>query len=362
MTQLHFLLFTLLLTVFSSCNGQVKTNIPRDSTTILHAFSKLKSKEANIYDNVHCGLQDKLGNLWFGTTKDGVFRYDGNAFTQFNTQNGLQDNFVWKILQDKNGNVWIGTSKGLCYYDGKKINQVDFKNNNSMIFSYPFSSSPQPSTGVYSMIEDGKGILWFGTNKGIICYDGNTFTNFFDNRNIIHDSTLTLKSVQFIFEDKKGNIWFASGPDAFEGICMFDGKTIVQFKPQNQSWIRNIIEDSSGNILFVTRHQGIIKFDGKVFSNYTQPASLDNNAFTTAFTDSKGNIWYGSDYLNDNDISIGGVWKFDGKTFTEFTKQNGLSNTSAFMFLEDRNGAIWIGTRNTGLFRYEGKTFTCFSE
>jgi ligand-binding sensor domain-containing protein len=30
--------------------------------------------------------------------------------------------------------------------------------------------------------------------------------------------------------------------------------------------------------------------------------------------------------------------------------------------LEDRAGNIWVGTRNTSLFRYDGKTFTNYTE
>ncbi|WP_394351059.1 hypothetical protein [Spirosoma arboris] len=30
--------------------------------------------------------------------------------------------------------------------------------------------------------------------------------------------------------------------------------------------------------------------------------------------------------------------------------------------LEDKSGNFWIGTRNTGLCRYDGKTFISFSE
>jgi ligand-binding sensor domain-containing protein len=83
---------------------------------------------------------------------------------------------------------------------------------------------------------------------------------------------------------------------------------------------------------------------------------------TTTLVDSKGNIWYGSDYTNDNDVTTGGFWKFDGKSFVEFTKQDGLSNTSIYSLTEDKTGNIWIGTRNCGLYRYNGQTFETFSE
>jgi len=43
---------------------------------------------------VHCGLQDKTGNLWFGTTGDGVYRFDGKLFTNFTMKDGLDTNQI----------------------------------------------------------------------------------------------------------------------------------------------------------------------------------------------------------------------------------------------------------------------------
>ena len=60
---------------------------------------------------------------------------------------------------------------------------------------------------------------------------------------------------------------------------------------------------------------------------------------------------------NDN-----GVWRYDGKSFSNFTTKDGLINNSVFSVLEDRSGNLWFGTRNGGLSRYDGKTFTSFSE
>jgi ligand-binding sensor domain-containing protein len=80
---------------FTSCNGQVKKDLPQASNTeqkiaLVGQTKMIKNHFTNqnqaIADNVHCGLQDKAGNLWFGTTGDGVYRYDGQTFTNFTTK------------------------------------------------------------------------------------------------------------------------------------------------------------------------------------------------------------------------------------------------------------------------------------
>jgi hypothetical protein len=67
---------------FSSCNGQTKKDLPKEtvskSKVIFVGQPKLvKTQNSLSGDNVHCSLQDKNGNLWFGTTGEGLYKYDG---------------------------------------------------------------------------------------------------------------------------------------------------------------------------------------------------------------------------------------------------------------------------------------------
>ena len=67
-------------------------------------------------------LQDKKGNLWFGTDDGGVLKYDGKSFIHFTDKEGLSSNTVLSILQDKSGILWFGTDEGgVSKYDGKSF-------------------------------------------------------------------------------------------------------------------------------------------------------------------------------------------------------------------------------------------------
>ena len=364
---LHKSIYLLLLPLlfFTSCNGQVKTGLPNSNsnayTTNSGGQSKIiKTQGSSEYDNIHCGLQDKAGNLWFGSTGEGVYRYDGKLFTQFTIQDGLNSNTVWTMLEDKKGNLWFGTDKGLCNYDGNKIKQIPISLNTSSFTNFSANKNATSKNEVFSIMQDQNGILWFGTTEAVVCYDGKNFTNFLDNHTIINDSSLTLKSVQCMLADEKGNIWFGSGPMAFEGIGLYNGKSIIKFKPGNEVWIRQITKNKDGNILLNTRKSGALSYDGKDFSTVPKPTNLISSQLFYFLIDSSGNYWFGSDY--GSNITVGGLWKFDGKTHTEFNKKDGLSNTVVSFILEDSNGSIWVGTRNNGLYRYDGKSFTPLSE
>ena len=100
-------------------------------------------------------IRDKAGNLWFGTTGVGVYRYDAvsKALTTLTTKDGLPSDHVSAILEDKAGNLWFNTDGGVCRYDGKTFSQ--FATKESLC---PF--------GVNALLEDRNGDIWFGGMSG----------------------------------------------------------------------------------------------------------------------------------------------------------------------------------------------------
>lgn len=367
----------ILLVFASSCDGQVQTNPAKDNGTNQRATTDgqiklIKNHFTNQYqeasDNIHCMIQDKAGNLWLSTTGDGVYCYNGKSFFNYTTKDGLNSNIVWSVMEDQAGNIWIGTNEGISLYDGKTIRSIPIILTQSQYFyaNKPTNINPPEKYEVFSIIQDKSGVIWFGTTDGVYCYNplqgfdggGKSFTRFPDNDNVINKNRLTLNSVQCMLEDKNGNIWFGSGPMAFEGICLFDGKTLSNFKPKDEGWIRNMFEDNNGNIWLGTRHFGACLYDGKTFSWFTEKEGIGN----PMLEDKAGNIWFaGGEKLNTTE-SDGGIWCYDGKSFKNFSTKDGLGNYSVFSMVEDKAGNIWVGTRNTGLYRYDGKIFTGFTE
>ncbi|HLO82367.1 MAG TPA: two-component regulator propeller domain-containing protein [Chitinophagaceae bacterium] len=350
---------------FTSCNGQVKKAPPNEVGAKQISFTSkntklTKTQGTDKFQNLHCIIQDKEGNLWFGTTGEGVYRYDGKEFTQFTEKDGLSNNSVWSMIEDRLGNIWFGTDDGVSQYNGKSISKIILPMTAPIGLGKAMPQSVKNT--IWSMMQDKDGIIWIGTDNGVYNYNGRYFSYILNNTDLANKTGLTLKSIQCMFQGKNGNIWFGSGPQASEGIILFDGKSLTNFKPQNEGWIRNITEDRNGALLFATRHNGLITYNGKAFSGFSQPQNLRKDLLNNVLVDSKGNIWYGSDYTNSTDVTTGGLWKFDGRSVVEFTKRDGLGNTAIYSLAEDKAGNIWIGTRNCGLYRYNGQTFETFSE
>ena len=356
-------IFSLLLVsiFFTSCNGQTKTEQPNKTVVEQLSFTSKKTKLTKSqgtteHQNVHCSLQDKDGNLWFGTTGEGVYQYDGKEFTQFTEKDGLSNNSVWSILEDKSGNIWFGTDDGISRYDGKTISKIPFTLSSPSGFG---TATPQlGKNSVWSMLQDKNGIIWFGTSQDLYCYDGKSFSRFLDKDNISNNQNLQLKWIQCFLEDSNGTIWIGSGPITNEGVIRFDGKSITSSKPNGDGWIRYMVEGKNGQIWFGGRGNGNFIYDGKTFTNYTEKVGIGN----PILVDKSGKVWFSGEEKISTVESEGGIWCYDGKTFENFTTKDNIGKYSVWSMLEDSNGNIWIGTRNCGLYRYNGQTFETFSE
>jgi ligand-binding sensor domain-containing protein len=350
------LLLTLSIFV-TSCNGQLKTNLLTDSSRtkqiIVERLLKIP-KPRNVYQDatIDCGIQDKAGNIWFGSNGEGLYRYDGKTFTNFTTKDGLDNNIVYSILEDKTGDIWVGTKTGLNRYNGKTFTRITIILNYSLSF-YPIqshSNDPPLQNGVWCMMQDKSGKIWFGTDAGVYCYNKTYFSRFLDNQSIVNKDSLQLKAIFSILEDKTGSIWFGACID--EGISRFDGQSLINIVPQKAvGRVNRIVEDKNKNLWFSTSFNGVCRYDGKTFTKNIFKEKQGNQG--NVLEDKAGNIWFDK---------TGGLGSYDGKTLKNFIENDELPNKNVFPILEDKSGNIWFSSYRMGLYRYDGKTFTNFSE
>jgi ligand-binding sensor domain-containing protein len=261
-------------------------------------FTNYTLKEGLIHFHVGSLFEDSKGNIWFGNTRGGVYRYDGKTFTIFTTKNGLPDNTAICMAEDYSGNIWFGTENGVSRYDGKTFS--NFTTKDGLCDNY-----------INAVIKDKTGRMWFGTNNGINYYDGKSFTKFTDK------DSLPFQKVASLFEDKDGNIWIGSGAKQAggRGLCRYDGKSVSNFITPH--FVMYICQDKKGNLWF-------------------------------AHNEGAANIYFT-------------LYSYDGKSITKIKEQVKPDNPSIFGIIEDKNGNIWFGTIK-GVCRYDGKTFTYFTE
>ena len=98
-------------------------------------------------------------------------------------------------------------------------------------------------------------------------------------------------------------------------------------------FVSDIKEDDEHNI-WITGRGGLVKFDGKSFTQYKNLKEEGNKIYSTVFRDSKKNVWLGT---NDS-----GLFKYDGVSFFNYNKEDGLPHNRIGKISEDSSGNIWL--------------------
>jgi ligand-binding sensor domain-containing protein/serine phosphatase RsbU (regulator of sigma subunit) len=350
------------------------------------SFTIYSTEQGLINNAVSSIIEDKNGNLWFGTD-GGVSKYDGESFISYTTDQGLAHNSVISILEDDNGNVWFGTHNGLSKYSGlspseNKIKFISYTtneglanntvrsifedingnlwfgtdgglsrcnassiSNNKIKFINYTTEQGLVNNRVFSIIEDNRSNLWFGTAYGVSKYDGNSFTNY-TTKNGLSDNT-----VFCIFKDKNDNLWFGTYKG---GVSKYDGKCFINYTVEQglvNNYVRNIVQDKSGNLWFGTV-AGVSKYEGSSFITYKTVQGLSNNNVNSIFQDNNGNFWF---------ETYKGLCKYDGRSFSTYTTNQGLSQNYVRSIIEDNDNNLWLGTFSNGFSKFDGQSFITYT-
>jgi ligand-binding sensor domain-containing protein/signal transduction histidine kinase len=291
--------------------------------------------------SVLCGFRDQNGIFWFGTSGNGVSKYDGKTFTNFNSSNGLIHNLINCITGDSHGNIWFGTLGGISVYNGRAF--VNYTMQQGL-----------PDNDINQIMEDRDGNIWIGTQNGLslLPVSGNDEGD----RNFINfdqEHGLEGNAVYDILQDKNGGLWFA----ARLGVYHYNpGKTkafvnVFEKAGLKDLTVSTLVEDQDGIMWFGT-DEGIIRFDPSGESesvHFSSDDGLVSNNVRSSLVDAHGNIWFGT---------YGGasVYNKTDNLFINLTTERGLSNNIVCSITEDEGGSLWFGTLGGGLCRYDGQS------
>lgn len=332
-----------ILTTFASCNNQNKQ--PTEQKPDQIANNILGKTVSSIGKNIRCIFKDSKHNYWFSTNEEGVFKYDGKSIIQFTDKDGLCSNSIWYIQESIDGIIWFKTEKNTCSFDGKQFSTPQTLNEVSAI------SDIKASKLLIDYYHDGKQLNKFQLPK----------TSPLTNNNNYH----TPYFIYCTFKDSKGNIWF--GTDS-RGVCMYDGNKFTWLNDKELGVaIRSIFEDKNGNIWIGNNGYGLFRYDGKTITNITKQYKLENPDFLKSLKSKEGTlarVWAITDDIQGN-LWIGtidnGIWKYDGNKFTNYTTKDGLTSNNIGTIYRDINETILIGTDGGGITKYDGKTFAPFT-
>ncbi|MGE5621307.1 MAG: two-component regulator propeller domain-containing protein [archaeon] len=274
----------------------------------------------------------------------------GIKFNKISVDQGLSQSSVFSICQDKRGFLWFGTLEGLNKYDG--YNFTVFRADQASVNSLSSST-------IFKIYEDRQGNLWIGTlGGGLNRYNKHkeNFTSYQNNPS--DEASLSNNNVRAIFESGDGKLWVGTN----NGLNVLDRKTgkfrhyfndPSDTKSLSNNYVWSIYEDRNHQ-LWIGTYGGLNKYDpsGDSFIRYTftpgQKNGISNNYIWDIFEDSKQRLWIGT----NNGLNL-----FDRKAnkFTVFQKnpldQSSISQNNIWKIYQDKNGVIWVGTLGGGLNR-----------
>lgn len=362
--KLNKIIFISILTALTSCNGQ--TNIRTNKSDKLNKPLATGETVKELSNNIMVIYQDKKNNYWFGSWKDGLYKFDGKAIIHFTEKDGLTVNRVEEIKEDKQGNIFINTTKGLYQYNGSSFSKLT----ETISSENDWNLSPDD--------------LWFK------CIEYSGYVYRFDGNNLYklkfpktelgevyiqkHPNYPNPYAVYCIYKDSKQNIWFGT---ATLGACRYNGNSFDWISEQDvteihdgpANGVRSITEDKNGDFWFNTEYRYSVYNKNSSTKTNTENSSFydriksvgcldrkkncDLKEFISIIKDDNHNLWIAI-YLN-------GVWKYDGENISHYPIQVNGKNIPIFCLFKDNQGDIWLGTHENGAFKLNGQTFEKFT-
>ena len=279
--------------------------------------------------------QDRNGDHWAGTLGAGVCRLQGETFECLNSKQGLSHDSVMSVYEDHEGSFWVGTL-------GAGVNRLT--KGKLRTFGTAMGLNSFQAQGVY---QSSDGSLWVGTNKGL---------------NRIKDGHVTVYSnpmgpgsndISAIVEDRKGNLWVGTHQ---AGLNLFKDGRFTSYSQKNGLSgiaIQYLFVDHDDTLWIATDGAGVLKLERGKFTTYTKKDGLPWNSAVVISEDAQHNLWIAGDgYL---------VRITEGKINVISVPQNGDAVAQLDALYEDADHVIWLGTAGSGLLRYAEGKFTRFT-
>ena len=127
---------------------------------------------------------------------------------------------------------------------------------------------------VYSIAEDGNGMIWFGTFRGLNKFNSKNFFQYFSTNDT---TSITDNNVHKVFLDSRKRLWIGT----VNGVCRYtDYDRFVRLKGAgSQRFINNIVETPDSSLFFLSQYGMLSRYDSAGDSLRTVIPNVGNTMF-----------------------------------------------------------------------------------
>lgn len=364
----------------------------------------------NFVDNI---CVDDKGFTWFAMGGNGLVRYDGYSFREFNVANTpeLQSNFVHTLTLSPDGRLWIATDRGLSYFDTRVEQMVPFP--------IVIDGDTLATTAIYHLATDNQGLVWFAAHHTLLCvgtvegggapaivakYDfpavvssietsakgmyaaaaSNIYICNYDtqHRDIVasylpHPNLSRSGAIIETIAESSGFLWVGTNIGIYRYNLTTGEENIYTHNDANpttlsQNRITDIATDQDGRVIVATlKGLNIYNHETDSFERITQEDSRPGKSicsnFVNCLTPTAQGIWMGTDVAGV-DLICPTSLNVTNVTTDEIGGRRATASQNRTLrpvnsFVEDGDGSLWVGSVEGGLAcRPRGaKTFTLFT-
>jgi signal transduction histidine kinase/ligand-binding sensor domain-containing protein/HPt (histidine-containing phosphotransfer) domain-containing protein/ActR/RegA family two-component response regulator len=228
-----------------------------------------------------------------------------------------------------------------------------------LILSHLTTVDGLPQGGVHAILQDSQGFMWFGTEDGLVRYDGQELVRYGYARK--EGRGLPGNYINQIVEGPHRDLWLAINGGLARWNRAQDGFTVYRHDSRDpgslaSDQVNAVAIDAQGRAWIGTTDAGLDVLDPRIgrFQNLrheaADPGSLASNHVTTLARDHAGNLWVGTDQGLD-ELAPG------RRSFRHYRHVDGdprsLSGNDIWQVLEDSGGSIWVATYGGGLDRMD---------
>jgi signal transduction histidine kinase/ligand-binding sensor domain-containing protein/CheY-like chemotaxis protein/HPt (histidine-containing phosphotransfer) domain-containing protein len=228
-----------------------------------------------------------------------------------------------------------------------------------LIVSHLTTADGLPQGTVRAVLQDSQGFMWFGTEDGLVRYDGQDLVRY--GYSPVRNRGLPGNFIRQIVEGPQHDLWIAMNGGLARWNRARDDFTVYRHDPHDPSSLASddltaLSIDARGRIWIGTADAGMDVLDPPAgrFEHLrhetANSGSLASNQVTTLTRDRAGDLWVGTDAGLDQ-------LEPDQHAFRHFRAVPGdphtLSGSFVTQVVEDQSGSLWVGTRDGGLDRMD---------
>ncbi|MDF1672515.1 MAG: two-component regulator propeller domain-containing protein, partial [Vicingaceae bacterium] len=258
-------------------------------------------------------------------------------FRHLTIKDGLSQSDVSSILQDDKGLMWFGTQDGLNVYNGFNFN----------VFSHDLSDSNSISNNfIRAVLQDSSGLIWVATESGLNVFDRGSyaFKTVFRTQEK-HNTWALTETKKYIWAGTEKSLIKIEKHTLKASNVSLNLSTLTQkLKVRKLTYL-----EKTRDIFIATEGNGLIKYnidlkESELF--YQDNSLLKSDVVWDVLVDTESKIWIATNQgINFYDLKSKRL-----KSDTKLDKI--IGNKLVKCLYEDKSGILWLGTETNGLYKY----------